>query len=259
MGLVVACQWLPRLLAVGLVEVGSQLFVLPSQPPPPGVTPGSPGWISNWWFPYILAGLGLLSAAPLLLLLFSDHLADTGSGGNHGGEGGVAADGGSALSFQSEAAETVVPIEVTNPLDRYLADSATMLGRLFGNPLFCLYVADILLLDAGLYGMQTNTVVMVEEVYRSPVSPQVVGLLVLSTAVVVAALAGALVARIQPSPRLLALLNILLLGNNTSHNTTGFYPIAMFDWLLLQCSVWLWQSSSCFYLATKCDLSTSIR
>jgi hypothetical protein len=54
--------------------------------------------------------------------------------------------------------------------------------------------------------------VVLEEVYRTQFSLHMVGLLVLATAPLFAILVGALVARVQPSPRSLALFNLILQG-----------------------------------------------
>jgi hypothetical protein len=54
--------------------------------------------------------------------------------------------------------------------------------------------------------------VLLEEVYRTQVSLHMVGLLVLATAPLLATLVGAVVARVQPSPRSLAMFNLILQG-----------------------------------------------
>jgi|LakMenE18May11ns_1017448.scaffolds.fasta_scaffold5870908_1 hypothetical protein len=54
--------------------------------------------------------------------------------------------------------------------------------------------------------------VLLEEVYRTQFSLHMVGLLVLATAPLLAILVGALVARVQPSPRSLAMFNLILQG-----------------------------------------------
>jgi NADH:ubiquinone oxidoreductase subunit K len=180
--------------------VGSQLFVLTSQPSPPGVVHGTDTWIANWWYPYFLAALGLITAAPFFLLFKENQKKDS-------------TDNGISDGILQDTEESTEEKEGTAfHLDRYLTESAALLRRLFGNPVFSLYVVDMMLLDLGFSGMRLNTLVLLEEVYRSPVSPQVVGLIILSVTVVMAAIGGALVTRLQPSPRILAILNIILLG-----------------------------------------------
>ncbi len=115
-------------LAVGLVEAGSWLYVLSSRAPPTGVTQGSPAWVANWWFPYVLAGLGLLTAAATFFL-FSARQPDS-------------------ESEEEASAGTVA--------DRYFADSAGLLGRLLGNPLYILTLLNLILLDIGLAGLWTT-------------------------------------------------------------------------------------------------------
>ncbi len=128
LGIVVATKWMSSVLAVGLVEAGSWLYVLSSRTPPTGVTQGSPAWVSNWWFPYVLAGLGLLTAAAAFFL-FSARQQDS-------------------ESEEEASAGTVA--------DRYFADSAGLLGRLLGNPLYILTLVNLILLDIGLAGLWTT-------------------------------------------------------------------------------------------------------
>lgn len=182
-------------MAVGLVEVGSRLFVLPGHLPPPGMSVGSAGWVSNWWYPYTLASLGLISVAPIFMLFPASQPASS--------------EGPAEPTLQADKAAAA---ELKVRADSYLSSSATLLGRLFSNPLFILTVVDVVFLHIGLYGLWNNMRVLLEEVYRSQVSLPLVGLLGLAVAPVVAVLVGALVARTRLSPRLLAILNVLLLG-----------------------------------------------
>jgi hypothetical protein len=123
---VVATKWISSVLVVGLVEAGSWLYVLSSRAPPTGVTQGSPAWVSNWWFPYVLAGLGLLTAAAAFFLFSARQPPDS-------------------ESEEEASAGTVA--------DRYCADSAGLLGRLLGNPLYILTLVNLILLDIGLAGL----------------------------------------------------------------------------------------------------------
>ncbi len=125
----VATKWISSVLAVGLVEAGSWLYVLSSRAPPTGVTQGSPAWVANWWFPYVLAGLGLLTAAAAFFL-FAARQPDSES------------------EEEASAGGTVA--------DRYFADSAGLLGRLLGNPLYILTLVNLILLDIGLAGLWTT-------------------------------------------------------------------------------------------------------
>ena len=142
LGIVVATKWMSSMLAVGLVEAGRRLYVLPTRSPLPGLTPDSPAWVSNWWFSYVLGGLGLLTAAAAFFL-FSARQPDSHT----------------PASSQEARSGTVA--------DRYIADSAGLMGRLAGNPLYVLTLVNMILLDIGLTGLWST----VKAILWNPIKP----------------------------------------------------------------------------------------